>query len=120
MAANQQAFWALLSYAMVIAPWQAVAHIVIAIIFQVARLMAPERPVPRWIPLAYTVYLLTFLTASFLLIDIVDIPGYYAPWREAANAAVTPLFDVSLAGFLALAVLVIIDLIRSVRARAAA
>ncbi|MCL3777879.1 MULTISPECIES: hypothetical protein [unclassified Actinomyces] len=120
MAADQQTGWGLFFYILALAPCQAVAHVVVATMFHIARSKAPDRPVAPWIPLAYSVYLLAFLTASFLLLDTGSTPEHYSPWRESAGALVTPLIIVSLIAFLAMAVLVVIDLVRSVKAQAAA
>lgn len=120
MAIDQQAGWVLFIYIVGLGPLQAVAHVALAVMLGVARSAAPGRSVSPWMPMAYMTYLLTFLASSFLILDAGDTPEYYSPWRESASAAVLPLFIVSVAAFLAMFGLVILDLLNSKRAQATA
>lgn len=120
MVADQKAGWVAFIFIIALGPCQAVVHLIIAVMLQVARSKAPDRRVRPWIPLAYVVYVVGFLAASFLVLDAGDTPEYYAPWRESAAVAVEPLMGVSFLAFLALFVLTIIDLVGANMAQAAA
>ncbi|SDM32321.1 hypothetical protein SAMN04487766_101365 [Actinomyces ruminicola] len=117
MVADNKAGWGAFVYIIAVGPCQAIVHIVLAVLFQVAQSNARERPVSPWIPLAYAVYLLAFLGASFLFLDAGDTPVYYSPWRESADLVVMPLIRVSVAALVLLFAFTVVDLAASFKAR---
>lgn len=118
MVIDREAGWLMLTYVAGVGPLQALAHLTLAIMLGAARSAAPQRPVSPWIPVAYAVYVPTFLAAAYLILDFGDTPVSHTPWRESAEIAVLPLLVVSAAAFLALVVLVVLDLIRARKTRA--
>lgn len=117
MLVDDKAGWLAFIYIIVLGPGQALAHVAIAVLLQIAYSKAPQRPVTPWLPLAYAVYLLAFVAASFLVLDVGDTPVYYSPWRRSAAAVVEPLLGLALCGFIALFVLVVVDLVRASKAQ---
>ena len=107
MSADGLAGLGVLVYLVTIGAVQGAAHIVLAVMCQVARTKAPDRPVPSSIVKAYAVYLLGFLGACLIFDDAGDVSMPHSPLRDVA---VVPLSLVSIAALLTLFVLVAVDL----------